>query len=106
MIGLTSGPPGREDPAGRAEDEERVVVVTEEPTGNQHGVIRRVILDVNLLDEAEHLLERAVVGDIHDWPAPSPRATTPESAANLERATAADPTPRLDDVETDDGLSV
>jgi hypothetical protein len=84
-----------------------VVVVTEEPVGTQHGVVRRAILDVDVIDEAEHVLERThAIEDVQDWPAPSPRPTTPESARQLERATVADPEPRLDEIEIDDGIGI
>ena len=44
--------------------------------------------------------------DLAGWPEPSPHATTPESAARLERATTPDPTPRLPEIEIDDELGL
>jgi hypothetical protein len=40
------------------------------------------------------------------WPPPSPRATTPESAQALQRATQQDPAPTLPPLVIDDGLGI
>jgi hypothetical protein len=73
---------------------------------------RRFYVSVRENDGEESVLHRTLVfraaetESLEGWPAPSRRRTTDVTALRLEAATRPDATPRLPEVEIDDGFGI